>query len=364
MPRAAPRDPIYRRRRYSPEVIELCVRWYITYRLSYRDLVAMMAERGIEVAHTTILRWVLRYLPEYERRWTRFSCPSGKSWRMDETEVEVRGRPHWLYRAVDRHGKSVHSLLCVNRTIESAKAFFKAAVARPEVLWPATVNLDGNAATHQSLRQLSREDTRWKGVTVRANRYLNNLVEQDHRAVKQRCASMLGLKTFLSAAVTLSGVELAHRIRKRQFQLPNASHSPRPSLRELWEIALKPPDEGELPTASSGPSMHQISAGSLRPRDRRVRGAWSRRFPLQVPYGRGLYLFVTPSGVRHWRFRYNYRGARKTLSLGVYPYVPQKIATMRHDAARQLLAAGVNPAAWRTKLHRVSQQGHAVFLGT
>ena len=214
MPRAAIRDPVYRRRRYSSEVIEQCVRWYITYRLSYRDLVAMMAERGIAVSHTTIMRWVLRYIPEFERRWARFSRATGQSWRMDETEVVLRGQPHWLYRAVDRNGKSIHSLLCENRTIESAKAFFQTAVARPEVLWPATINLDGNAATHQSLRQLGRGDPRWKGVTVRSNRYLNNLIEQDHRAIKQRCASMLELKTVGSAAVTLSGIELAHRIRK------------------------------------------------------------------------------------------------------------------------------------------------------
>ena len=159
MPRATLRDPIYRRRRYSSEVIEQCIRWYLTYRLSYRDLVAMMAERDVKVSHTTILRWVQRYVPEYERRWARFAHSTAPSWRMDETEVKVAGRPHWLYRAVDRGGKSVHSLLCVNRTIESAKAFFQSAVTRAEVPWPATINLDGNAATHQSLRVWQRGRT-------------------------------------------------------------------------------------------------------------------------------------------------------------------------------------------------------------
>jgi len=109
------RDPIYRRRRFSAETIELCVRWYITYRLSYRDLSAMMAEREIVVSHTTVMRWVLRYVPEYERRWARFARPPGSSWRMDETAVSVRGGRHYLYRAVDRDGKSVASLLCHNR---------------------------------------------------------------------------------------------------------------------------------------------------------------------------------------------------------------------------------------------------------
>ncbi len=187
MPRAASRDPIYFRRRYTPEVIELCVRWYLTYRLSYRDLAAMMAERDVIVSHTTI-RGVQRYVPEFERRW-----------------------------AVDRNGKSIHSLLCEDRTVESAQEFFRQAVKAAGSGWPEKINLDGNTASHRSLRLLGDEDTRWQSVKVRARRYLNNIVEQDHRAIKRRCAPMLGLKSFATAAVTLSGIELAHRIRKRQF---------------------------------------------------------------------------------------------------------------------------------------------------
>jgi transposase-like protein len=95
------RDPLYRGRRFQAETIELCVRWYITYRLSYRDLAAMMAERGVIVSHTTIMRWVLRYVPEYEERWSRFMQPVGPSWRMDEKAIRVRGGAHYLYHAVD-----------------------------------------------------------------------------------------------------------------------------------------------------------------------------------------------------------------------------------------------------------------------
>ena len=102
------RDPIYRGRRFQTETIELCVRWYITYRLSYRDLAAMMAERGVVVSHTTIMRWVLRYVPEYEERWDRYARPVNSSWRMDETAICVRGKLHYLYRAVDKHGKPMH----------------------------------------------------------------------------------------------------------------------------------------------------------------------------------------------------------------------------------------------------------------
>src|SRR6266705_3305100 len=130
------RDPIYWGRRFSAETIETSVRWYITYRLSYRDLAAMLAERGIVVSHTTVMRWVLRYVPEYERRWARFARSPGSSWRMDETAVSVRGGRHYLYRAVDRVGKSVASLLCTDRSMESAQAFFRSAVAQAGVPWP------------------------------------------------------------------------------------------------------------------------------------------------------------------------------------------------------------------------------------
>ena len=238
MPRAAIRDPIYRRRRYTPEIIELCVRWYITYRLSYRDLVAMMAERGVAVSHTTIMRWVLRYVPEYQFRWARFARPVNPSWRMDETAVSVRGGRHYLYRAVDRNGKSVHSLLCRDRSLESAQAFFRKAVASEGVSWPTKINVDGNAATHRGLRLLGDEDYRWRSVEVRARRYLNNIVEQDHRAIKQRCASMLGLKSFKTAAITLRGIELAHRIRKRQFSFARGRPREGTSLKLLWNRAL------------------------------------------------------------------------------------------------------------------------------
>ena len=96
------RDPIYRRRRFEAEISELCVRWYITYRLSYRDLVAMMAERELGVSHTTILRWVIWYVPEFEKRWRRRAREVHSSWRVDETYIRVRGKWHYLYRAVDK----------------------------------------------------------------------------------------------------------------------------------------------------------------------------------------------------------------------------------------------------------------------
>lgn len=238
MTQAIERDAIYRGRRFQTDTIELCVRWYVTYRLSYRDLAAMMAERGIVVSHTTIMRWVLRYVPEFEKRWARFARPVNTSWRMDETAVSVRGGLHYLYRAVDKNGKSVASLLRADKGMDAAQAFFRDAVAKNNSRWPRKVNLDGNAASHRALRLLSDDSPKWKSVVVRSSRYLNNIVEQDHRAIKQRCASMLGLKSFETAAITFAGIELANRIRKRQFSFGRGGQRESWSLKQLWDRAL------------------------------------------------------------------------------------------------------------------------------
>jgi transposase-like protein len=355
MPRAASRDPIYYRRRYTPEVIELCVRWYLTYRLSYRDLSAMMAERDVAVSHTTIMRWVQHYVPEFERRWARFSRRTNSSWHMDETAVSVRGRWHYLYRAVDREGKSVHSMLSEDRAIDSAQEFFRQAVSVTGS-WPEKINLDGNAASHRGLRLLGKEDSRWQSVTVRARRYLNNIVEQDHRAIKQRCASMLGLKSFRTAAVTFSGVELAHRIRKRQFTVVYERNGRVLSLKELWQQALSREDIPRLETCPL-PLTHRISIRRSRPH---VPGGRARsaivRYQRKVPFGGGLHLLVTPKGSRYWRYRFRFEGRENLLSLGRYPEVPLESAKARHQAARQLLALGVNPAGRRKALRQISAE--------
>jgi transposase-like protein len=238
MTKAIARDPIYRRRRFQPEIIELCVRWYLTYRLSYRDLVEMMAERGIAVSHSTILRWVQRYVPEFEKRWSRYSRSVHSSWRMDETAVPVRGGHHYLYRAVDKYGKTVDSLLCTDRSDLSARAFFCKALKTHHPRWPTKLNLDGNAASHRALRLLQHESPHWRLVEIRSRRYLNNIVEQDHRAIKRRCAQMLAMKSFRTAAITLAGIELAHRIRKRQFTFGSRSGRQPFNLKHAWAHAL------------------------------------------------------------------------------------------------------------------------------
>lgn len=231
------RASIYRRRRFPRNIIEACARWYLTYRLSYRDVVALMAEWGVHLTHTTVMRWVLHYVPEYEKRWNRRAKATGSSWRVDETFIRVRPKRGYLYRAVDKEGKSVASLFQTSRGIIAAMAFFRSALASCGFRWPRKITLDGHRPSHFGLWRLRREDHRWKYIEVRSSHYLNNVVEQDHRAIKSRCRPMLGFKSYRTAAVTLAGLELVHRIRKRQFKF-GPGHWPFWSLKKQWDTAL------------------------------------------------------------------------------------------------------------------------------
>jgi transposase-like protein len=211
-------DELFKGRHFEREIIVLCVRWYLRYKLSLRDLVEMMAERGLELAHTTILRWVQRFVPEFEKRWNRFARKAGRSWRVDETYVKIRGKWTYLYRAVDRGGKTVDFRLSANRDVEAAKAFFRKAL-ETQGRAPVSITLDGYAASHRAVRELPAQNPRWKDTRLRSSKYLNNMIEQDHRGVKSRINPMLGFKVFDRAAVTIAGVELLHRVRKGQFNL-------------------------------------------------------------------------------------------------------------------------------------------------
>lgn len=302
------------------------------------------------MSHTTIMRWVLRYVPEFEMRWARYAKPVNSSWRMDETAVPVRGGKHYLYRAVDKYGRSVDSLLCESRDRDAARAFFRHAVAGLEPVWPRKINVDGYAATHLALRQLGREDRQWRSVTVRSNRYLNNIVEQDHRAIKKRCSAMLGMKSFETAKITLAGIELAHRIRKHQFSLVNLTKGQRSSLKQQWDLALTPSRGAPRPvvppdtsTTAIAPELRYRRAASFLT-ETRVREIKPLRYARKISDRRGLYLLVAPNGGRYWRYDYRFQHKAKTLSLGVYPDVSLEKARARHQTARFLLADGIDPS--------------------
>jgi transposase-like protein len=229
-------DGLFKGRHFEREIIILCLRWYLRYKLSLRDLVEMMAERGLSISHTTIMRWVQRYVPEFEKRWDRFARPVGRSWRVDETYVKICGEWTYLYRAVDRSGRSVDFLLSKNRDVAAAKAFLRRAEATQGQA-PRTVTLDGYAASHRAVRETSRDRPRWKRTKLRSSKYLNNLIEQDHRGVKARTGPMLGFKDFDTAAITIAGIELQHRIRKDQFALGRLRGKGR-TAPEIWNAVL------------------------------------------------------------------------------------------------------------------------------
>jgi len=211
-------DDLFKGRHFDREIIILCVRWYLRFKLSFRDLVEMMAERGLFLAHTTIMRWIQHYVPEFEKRWNRFARQAGGSWRVDETYVKIKGRWTYLYRAVDKQGKTVDFLLRAKRDVAAAKAFFRRAFKSQGRL-PRAITLDGYQASHRAARQFLGEHRRGKRTKIRSSKYLNNLIEQDHRSIKLRLGPMLGLKRFRSASTTIAGIELIHRIRKGQFNL-------------------------------------------------------------------------------------------------------------------------------------------------
>jgi transposase-like protein len=223
-------------RHFDQEVITLCVRWYLRYKLSLRDLVELMSERGLHLAHTTVMRWVQRYVPEFEKCWARYARQSGRSWRVDETYVKVRGRWTFLYRAVDRNGQTVDFRLSPARDVAAAKAFFRKAL-RTQGRPPVTITLDGYAASHRAAREMPDEDKAWDRTRLRTSQYLNNLIEQDHRGVKFRTAPMLGFKNFENAVTTIAGIELMRRIYKNQFSLRRLRIKDKASP-EIWNAVL------------------------------------------------------------------------------------------------------------------------------
>ena len=218
-------------RHFDQEVIMLCVRWYLRFKLSLRDLVEMMSDRGLSLAHTTIMRWVQRYVPEFEKRWRRFASAVGPSWRVDETYVKIRGKWCYLYRSVDRAGRTVDFRLSTHRDVGAAKTIKSQGCA------PKTITLDGYAASHRAVRELKADGLLPPETQVRSSKYLNNLIEQDHRCVKQRVAVMLGFKRFRNAATTIAGIELMHRIRKEQFALGHLGLQGR-NAPAVWEAVL------------------------------------------------------------------------------------------------------------------------------
>src|SRR5262245_47441930 len=180
---------------FEREIILWGVRWYVAYPISYRQLEEMMGERGVAVDHATLNRWVIKYAPEFETQFRRLQRSVGKSWRMDETYVKIKGKWAYLYRAVDKEGQTIDFLLTSQRNRDAAEACLRKAI-RTQGL-PEKNTIDKSGANTAAIKRYNK--TQQTTIVIRQSKYLNNVVEQDHRAVKRVLKPTLGFKSFWAA---------------------------------------------------------------------------------------------------------------------------------------------------------------------
>jgi len=216
---------------FEKEIILWGVRWYVAYPISYRQLEEMMQERGVLVDHATLNRWVIKYAPEFEKQFRRRQQPVGRRWRMDETYVRVKGQWKYLYRAVDKDGQTVDFLLTPTRDRDAAEAFLRKAI-RTQGL-PEKITIDQSGSNTAAITHYNK--IHQTAITIRQCKYLNNIVEQDHRAVKRKVRPMLGFKSFWAACCTIAGIEVMHAIRKGQ--LPSAGNAPQTPAEQFYALA-------------------------------------------------------------------------------------------------------------------------------
>lgn len=205
-------------RHFQGEIILLCVRWYLRYALSYRDLEEIMLERGLNVDHSTINRWVHKYAPQLDKRCRPRLKSTNDSYRVDETYIKVKGHWKYLYRAVDSDGRTIEFMLSAKRDAKAAKRFFKKALKASHSTTPRVNNVDKNAAYPPAMAELKKDGFVGETCKLRQVKYLNNIVEQDHCFIKRRVAPGLGFGSFRTAARTLRGHEAMNMIRKGQIE--------------------------------------------------------------------------------------------------------------------------------------------------
>src|SRR3712207_3783271 len=191
---------VFKGRHFDRSVILLCVRWYLAYNLSLRNLEEMMAERGISVDHATVHRWVVRYSPELLQRFNRHKRPVSGKWHIDQTYIKVRGRWTYLYRAIDSHGDTVEFWFSERRNLTAVKRFLSKALRRHGR--PERIVIDGSQTNREAIlscdtehRLQDRSSRQLKPIRIRQSQYLNNRIEQDHRAIKRRVLPLLRFKT-------------------------------------------------------------------------------------------------------------------------------------------------------------------------
>ncbi|MEM9670871.1 MAG: IS6 family transposase [Pseudomonadota bacterium] len=209
----------FKGKHYPKDVILFAVFFYVRYAVSYHDLEEIMKERGVDVDHATLNRWVIEYGPLMAEEAQKRKQQTASSWRMDETYTKVKGRWMYQYRAVDKHGETLDFMLSERRDEEAAEAFFKQAIGNKGI--PEKVVIDKSGANQAGLLNVNLLLWYlgfWPLIEVLQVKYLNNIIEQDHRFIKKITRPMKGFKAFHSAsAATLQGIEVAHMIRKKQF---------------------------------------------------------------------------------------------------------------------------------------------------
>jgi IS6 family transposase len=212
------RPKLFKWRHFEPEIILLCLRWYLRYSLSYRDLEEIMVERGLSVDHTTIYRWVQHFAPILEKKCRAKLKATNDSWRVDETYIKVKGQWKYLYRAVDSDGNTVEFMLSATRDGQAAKRFFRKALRARHKVPPRVINVDKNPAYPKAVGKLKKKGILPPDCKLRPVKYLNNLVEQDHRFIKRRVNPGLGFGSVETAWRTLQGYEATNQLRKGQVK--------------------------------------------------------------------------------------------------------------------------------------------------
>jgi transposase, IS6 family len=205
---------LFKRRRFPVEIILLCVRWYCKYGISYRDLAEMMQERGVAVDPSTIFRWVQRYAPEIDKRIRSYQGPRSGSWRVDETYIRVGGNWKYLFRAVDKHGQLIASMLSDRRNANAAYRFLRKAIKAMSHYPPSSITTDKLASYPKAIIRLQNEGLLPQDVGHRTSKYLNNILEADHGALKRVIRPTRGFQTMKTAAATLTGFEIMRMIRR------------------------------------------------------------------------------------------------------------------------------------------------------
>jgi transposase, IS6 family len=211
-------DQSFKGRQFTVEVILGAARSYPIFPISYRDLELMLLDRSVEVDHTTIFRWIQAYAVELEKRIRPHLRMSNGPWRVDETYVKVKGRWTYLYSAVDSRGQTIDFLLSATRDAEAAKRFFRKALAQPHTVNPRTITVDKNAAYPKAAAEMKKDGELWRCSQLRQVKYLNNIVEQDHRNVKRLTQPRLGFCSVWTARRTLAGYGTMAMIRKGQIR--------------------------------------------------------------------------------------------------------------------------------------------------